>query len=68
MFSLPGLCDGSHPFVAVLDIFGAQLQRLLVLMVESDSEVILENTMDGRKLPISSEKEEEMRIHSTILK
>lgn len=48
--NLPGLCDGSHPFVAVFDIFCAQLQRLLVLMTESDGEVELENTKDSRKL------------------
>lgn len=47
---LPGLCDGSHPLVAVFDVFGAQLQRLLVLMVESNGEVILEDTRQRKGL------------------
>lgn len=40
---VPGLCDGSHPLVTVLDVLCAQLQSLLVVMIERDGEVILEN-------------------------
>lgn len=40
---LPGLSDGSHPLIAVLDVFCAQLQSFLVVVIERDSEVILED-------------------------
>lgn len=37
----PGVSYGCHPLVAVLGILGPQLQGLLVLMVEVNSEVVL---------------------------
>lgn len=37
----PGVSDGCHPLVAVLGILGPQLQRLLVLVVEVNGEVML---------------------------
>lgn len=38
----PGVSYGCHPLVAVLGILGPQLQGLLVLMVEVNSEVVLQ--------------------------
>lgn len=46
---VPGLCDSSHPLVTVFGVFRAQLQSLLVVVIERDGEVILENKITGKE-------------------
>lgn len=57
MHELPGLCDSSHPLVTVFDVFCAQLQSLLVLMTERDSEVILEDNILQKRFSNLKKKE-----------
>lgn len=46
--NLPGLCDSSHPLITVFGILWAQLQSLLVVVIECDSEIILKNKITAR--------------------
>lgn len=46
---VPGLCDSSHPLVTVFGVLCAQLQSLLVVVIERDSKVILENKIRGEE-------------------
>lgn len=43
---LPGVSYCRHPIVAVLHVLRAQLQSLLVVMVEADGEVVLWRHME----------------------
>lgn len=61
------MSDGCHPFVTVLGILSPQLQRLLVLMVEVNGEVMLGGETGRLLLPHTGPLEKHFTVHHRSL-